>query len=84
MTKIAPSQGDSGGPLVWRDETKDRYFIIGITSWGVGCAIPKYPGLSIICLSYVWNIRTVFFALACVLGHNCSVIECFWDYHTWF
>lgn len=32
-------QGDSGGPLV---ANKTLY---GITSWGIGCAHPKYPGV---------------------------------------
>ncbi|XP_015172523.1 PREDICTED: transmembrane protease serine 9-like [Polistes dominula] len=37
-------QGDSGGPLITEREDK-RYEIIGIISWGNGCARPGYPGV---------------------------------------
>lgn len=32
-------QGDSGGPLVAHN------VLVGITSWGLGCARPEYPGV---------------------------------------
>ncbi len=36
-------QGDSGGPLVaWLPEGP---VLIGIVSWGLGCADPRYPGI---------------------------------------
>lgn len=34
-------QGDSGGPLY----DKDNDVLVGITSWGYGCADPDYPGV---------------------------------------
>ena len=35
--------GDSGGPLVCKED--DRYVVRGITSWGLGCASEKFPGV---------------------------------------
>jgi secreted trypsin-like serine protease len=37
-------QGDSGGPMVKRDAT-GKWFQVGITSWGLGCARDGYPGV---------------------------------------
>jgi trypsin len=33
-------QGDSGGPLVDDDGT-----LVGLVSWGKGCALPNFPGV---------------------------------------
>ncbi|XP_072929276.1 trypsin-1 isoform X1 [Epargyreus clarus] len=36
-------QGDSGGPLLLQQG--DKFQIVGIVSWGVGCGRPGYPGV---------------------------------------
>lgn len=37
-------QGDSGGPLVYKDSSGTSR-LVGITSWGNGCATEPYPGV---------------------------------------
>lgn len=37
-------QGDSGGPLIFRD-ANGISVLVGVTSWGIGCARPDLPGV---------------------------------------
>lgn len=37
-------QGDSGGPLMIQLQNQ-RWIVIGITSWGIRCGDPRYPGI---------------------------------------
>jgi secreted trypsin-like serine protease len=47
-------QGDSGGGLYAYDSKLQRYVVVGITSYGVGCASAGYPGIYTR-ISYFYN-----------------------------
>ena len=42
---IFSSQGDSGGPLIISVNDFSRDILVGVVSWGYGCAIPGFPGV---------------------------------------
>lgn len=44
-------QGDSGGPLAIDDG--GTWYLAGITSWGIGCGLPAYPGVYTRVTTYV-------------------------------
>merc|ERR1712130_767286 len=49
-------QGDSGGPLY----DLDNDAVVGITSWGIGCANPLYPGVySRVARGWTWIEQTI-------------------------
>ncbi|XP_066938072.1 venom protease-like [Macrobrachium rosenbergii] len=37
--------GDGGAPLNYYNPERDRYYVMGLVSFGVGCANPEYPGV---------------------------------------
>lgn len=54
---IDTCQGDSGGPLIFQTT-----IVLGITSWGIGCAKDRYPGVYTSILFYKdWILSTLFF-----------------------
>jgi len=51
-------QGDSGGPLIIRNSSPGSDIQVGVTSWGVGCAL--LPGVfSRVSMTYGWIQETV-------------------------
>ncbi|XP_053686626.1 transmembrane protease serine 9-like [Sabethes cyaneus] len=51
-------EGDSGGPLVLRDD--NRYYLVGLVSYGSGCGDDKYAGIYTRVASYLdWIIERV-------------------------
>lgn len=48
-------QGDSGGPLVCKQNS--RWYVVGIVTWGQGCAEPHHPGVYMNVKHYLYWIK---------------------------
>jgi len=52
-------QGDSGGPVVFQPHRSEQWFLVGITSYGNGCARINYPGIYTKVSSFAYWIRRI-------------------------
>ncbi|NXC01316.1 ENTK Enteropeptidase, partial [Orthonyx spaldingii] len=59
MGGIDSCQGDSGGPLTFKDE--DKWFLVGVTSFGEGCALPQRPGVYVRVTMFVDWIKNIIY-----------------------
>lgn len=42
---IDSCQGDSGGPFTYTGGIPSKTYVVGVVSWGYGCAMAEYPGV---------------------------------------
>ncbi|XP_042644221.1 enteropeptidase [Tyto alba] len=59
MGGIDSCQGDSGGPLTSEDGNK--WFLVGVTSFGYQCALPKRPGVYVRVTMFVDWIKNIIY-----------------------
>lgn len=59
-------QGDNGGPLVSMGTSPEDDTLVGLVSWGLGCADPKYPGV----YTDISTVRSWIERVTCELSYN--------------
>lgn len=75
---IDTCQGDSGGPLGFVDPVTKRFQQVGITSWGLGCANPNYPGVySNVPMLREWILETARSLVECPPGQSAWKLHCY-------
>ena len=53
-------QGDSGGPIFYKDQTTKKFVLVGVVSWGYGCAKANVSGVySNIATEHSWINTTI-------------------------
>uniref|UniRef100_A0A672J4G2 Acrosin n=1 Tax=Salarias fasciatus TaxID=181472 RepID=A0A672J4G2_SALFA len=43
--RLCPRQGDSGGPLQCYSQSQESFYVVGVTSFGEKCGLPRRPGV---------------------------------------
>ncbi|XP_023799523.1 enteropeptidase isoform X2 [Cyanistes caeruleus] len=59
MGGIDSCKGDSGGPLTFKDG--DKWFLVGVISFGDGCAFPQQPGVYVRVTRFVDWIKNIIY-----------------------
>ncbi len=57
--------GDGGGPIIVQGNKWNNHLLVGITSWGYGCALPEYPGVY----------SRVSYVIDWILEKGCSLVQ---------
>ncbi len=53
-------QGDSGGPIFYKDQITQKFVLVGVVSWGYGCARKNVSGVyGNIASEYSWINKTI-------------------------
>ncbi|XP_062990546.1 acrosin-like [Elgaria multicarinata webbii] len=80
---ICTCQGDSGGPLVCREKRSERYWLVGVTSWGPSnCNEPMRPGVFTSTQHYLdWITRAR--ATSYVEAHSWIQATSYNETHSW-
>lgn len=67
-------QGDSGGPLIATGASFPDDVLVGVTSWGVSCSDPVFPGIYARCSAeYQWIAENVcLWSVGAVPNFNCG------------
>ncbi|XP_070596622.1 transmembrane protease serine 12-like [Erythrolamprus reginae] len=71
---IDSCQGDSGGPLACYLATTEKFYLVGITTFGYGCGRPTYPGVYAKTINYIHWINKYLQSKIVTLELHCLLI----------